>query len=263
MRWPGRWSVVVFAAFTLAPCGAGQDAAGLALVRAEAGTRGTQRGPRYEMLDPRNSFDLATDRHVQVLFEWETRPGTYALEGRWRDPSGRVVLAAPTEQTTHTRRLTVYWTLALPQVAVPGAWSLEAWYQGRLVGHHSFELAVPAHLQPALTPAQAYALATPRVAMLQSSGTDDQPLATGLVTALDADTLLAPWSVVDGATRLRLKLPSGTTTAPAALTAWNRQEGWALVHAPGHGLGRCRAASVTRPSATRSSSSTWSTTAAC
>ncbi len=99
-----------------APPSPGAEAS-LRLVRSTSGSRGSLQGSRYVVEDPRTTFAADVDRQVIVHFDWEGRPGSYRCEGRWKDPSGKVVLVAPLEYQATSRRFGLYWTLALPTTA--------------------------------------------------------------------------------------------------------------------------------------------------
>jgi hypothetical protein len=227
---------VLLAALAVSPAPPETGAtAELRLVRSVSGTRGGVAGSRYEVEDPRTVF-TAEERQIVVSFEWEGAPGRYQFEGRWKDPSGNVVLTSPADYQAPGRRIGVYWTLGLPVNPTPGLWALEAHTGGRLVGTHTFEvrggLAEPA----ALAPAVLYEKGRYSVALLEQIGASGEPRARGLVTALDADRVLGPFPVVDGASVLRVVLADGRTREVQEVGTWNRKEGWAVLRLPGHGL---------------------------
>jgi hypothetical protein len=88
---------------------------GLRFIRSVSGTKGVQKGALYEIEDARSSFSLPEDHQVTVYFEWEGEPGLYHFEGRWKDPTGHVVLVAPTEYLAKTRLFGVRWTRPCPK----------------------------------------------------------------------------------------------------------------------------------------------------
>jgi hypothetical protein len=228
---------VLAAALGMAPAAADVGpSAELRLVRSVSGTRGTPIGPRFEVEDPRTVFTVPDDRQLVVYFEWEGAPGRYQLEGRWKDPSGQVVLTSPAEHQATARRFGVYWTLGLPANAAPGLWALEAHTGGRLVGTHTFEIRGGLGTDTELSPGVLYEKARHGVALVEQVGASGEPKARGLVTALDADLVVAPFTVVDGASSLRVVLPDGGRRDVLDVGAWSRREGWAVLRVPGHGL---------------------------
>lgn len=216
----------------------------LRLLRSTSGSRGSLRGGRYEVEDPRNTFSLAADRQIIVYFEWQAQPGLYRLEGRWKDPTGKVVLVAPIDQEIKARQFGLYWTLALPERAVPGLWALEVVVDGASVGTHAFEIQAAAGSGLAvLSAAEIYQRAQRTVAGIDGLGASGEVLETGVATAFDADLLFAPFAVLDGSTNLRVRLPDGRAVDVREIGARNRREGWAVVRVPGHGLDVAPAAS--------------------
>jgi Trypsin-like peptidase domain len=226
---------VLVAALAATPAQPETEPADLRLVRSVSGTRGKAIGNRYEVEDPRTVFS-PEDRQLVVYFEWDGAPGRYQFEGRWKDPSGNVVLTSPADSQARGRRIGVYWTLGLPANAVPGLWALEAHAGGRVVGTHAFEIRGGLAEPAALAPAVLFEKGRHGVALLEQVGASGERKARGLVTALDADRLIGPFAVVDGASILRVVLPDGRTREVQEVGAWNRKEGWAVLRLPGHGL---------------------------
>ena len=217
---------------------AAEAATGLRLVRAVSGTRGTHQGSLYEVQDPRTVFSLAEARQVIVYFEWEGQPGRYHFEGRWKDPSGNVVLRAPIDYQAVARRFGVYWTLALPETVASGLWALEVDADGARAGTHSFQLlAVGGESKgPPLSPAEIYRRAVAGVASLERVGAGGEPLGPTVGVALDGDRLLVAFSSIEETTALRARVSDGRRLEIADVKAWNRREGWAVLSAPSHGL---------------------------
>lgn len=214
------------------------DAKTLRLLRTASGTRGAQKGALFEMDDPRSSFTLPEDRQVVVYFEWEGSPGLYRCEGRWKDPSGRVVLVAPTEYLAKTRRFGIRWTLALPDGAANGLWALEVVVDGQSFGMHAFSIASPTPPAEAKGPSadEIYKSASRAVVGLMTLGPDGAPLGAGTATALDGDHVATSLSTVEGATRVRARLGGGRSAETETIQSWGRREGWVVVGLPAHGL---------------------------
>ena len=208
--------------------------AGVALVSSSSGTEGIREGNRYRIKDPRTVFRVPEDRQVTVAFEWEGQPGEVRFEGRWRDPTGQVVLVSPIDYEIVKPRFDLYWTLGLSATPTPGLWALEVWVEGQRVGSHPFEVQVPTPER--LTPAEVYREGMAAVATVTSLGARGEPLGQGVATALDDGHLLTSFSVIEGATRLKVQLPDGHALETDVVGGWSRSEGWAVLRAPGHRL---------------------------
>jgi len=209
------------------------------LIRSTSGTRGVQQGARYVIEDPRTVFSATEDRQVVVYFEWEGQPGTHHCEGRWKDPSGKVVLTAPIEYQATSRRFGIYWTLALPETAVRGLWALEASVDGAPAGTHTFEVAASAAPSPGrrlASQAEIYQRALASVATVERLGPTGEMLGQGPTVALDGDHLVTAFPSIEGATTLRLRTAAGQRLESQEIGEWDRRQGWAVLRFPGHGL---------------------------
>jgi hypothetical protein len=208
------------------------------LIRSTSGTRGTQQGSRFVIEDPRSVFSPSTDRQIVVHFEWEGRPGLHRCEGRWKDPTGRVVLTAPHDQRATSARFGVYWTLAIPETAAAGLWALEAWVDGELSGTHTFELKGAADVASVreMPTAELYRQGLAAIATVESQGAAGQLLASGPAVAIGGDHLLTSFWTIEGAASLRFVLGDGRRVETREMLAWNRRQDWALVSLNGHGL---------------------------
>lgn len=192
----------------LSPAGAAPAEDPIRLLRSGSGTRQTQRDGRFDVEDPRTAFTLPQDRQVLVFFEWDdVPPGRREFEGRWKDPSGEVVLVSPVTQQVSTRRFAVYWTLTLPETAASGRWMLEAIIDGRPAGSHPFE--VRGGRTPPLSPAQIYARAKAAAAVAERLGTAGEVQWLGVASALDSERVAVPFRLIDGATGVRVGAAAG------------------------------------------------------
>jgi hypothetical protein len=226
----------LFTATTAGPAGA---AGGVRLVRSTSGTRGLQQGTRYVIEDPRTVFAAAEDRQVIVFFEWDGEIGLHHCEGRWKDPSGKVVLSAPVEYQATTRRFGIFWTLTLPETAAKGLWALEASVDGAPAGTHTFEVAASSASAPpvrrALSQAEIYQRALASVATVEGLGAGGQLLGQGPAVALDGEHLVTAFPTIEGASTLRVRTGSRRLELQE-IGEWDRRQGWAVVPVPGHGL---------------------------
>lgn len=123
------------------------------LVRSLSGTKGAPEKDRFVFEDQRSVFQAGVDRQVLVLFEWEGPLGVHQCEGRWRDPSGRVVLTSQNEVVARSARFGVYWGLSLSDAVTAGTWVVEAFVDGEPVGAHAFQIVAGATGAPG-TPAR-------------------------------------------------------------------------------------------------------------
>jgi hypothetical protein len=185
------------------------------------------------MEDPRSVFRLPEDSQLIVYFEWEGPKGLRRFEGHWKDPSGKVVLIAPTDYEVVRRRFGIFWSLALPPTAAAGLWALEIRVEGQVVGSHTFE--VSGGQLAALPMDSLYKCASAGMTRLERLGADGELLGWGVATALDQDLVVTSFASIEGAASVQLQLSS--RTAPSdAVAAWDRHEGWAVLRVPGHGL---------------------------
>jgi hypothetical protein len=233
-----RALVLAALALAVAPAYAQPPAADskVRFVRSVSGTRGATRAGHFEVEDPRTVFTLPQDRQVLVYFEWEGAPGTHHYEGRWKDPTGAVVLVAPADQPASGRRLAIYWTLALPPNAAPGLWALEASVDGVPAGTHTFEIKGGAASRAPLPAAQLYERARNAAAAVERLGPAGETTGVGLATALDDATVVVPFPIIDGASSVRVVLADGRRLTAEEVGGWSRADGWAVLRAAGHGL---------------------------
>jgi len=156
-------------------------------------------------------------------------------EGRWKDPSGAVVLVAPADQAASGRKFGMYWTLALPDTLATGLWALEVSIDGHPAGTHTFEIR-SGRPAAALSAAQLYDRARDAAATVESLGRAGEVSAIAVATALNRDFLATSFNAVDGATRLRIALPDGRRLETREIGAWSRRDGWAVIRVPEHGV---------------------------
>lgn len=217
-----------------------QDAAqepAVRLIRSTSGTKGRQEGTRYVVDDPRATFSASVDRQVVVYFEWEGQPGLRHCEGRWKDPTGKVVLVAPVDYPAKARRFGIYWTLALPESVTPGLWALEATVDGEPAGTHTFEIrqSAVAAAQRLPTPAELYARAVAASTTVERVGASGEFLGSAPATAVGSDQLVVPFTALEHVASLRTVV-DGHRLETQQLDNWDRRADWALVHFPAHGL---------------------------
>jgi S1-C subfamily serine protease len=211
------------------------------LIKSTSGTSGSVQGGRYVIADPRASFVAGSDRQIVVLFEWETTPGRNRCEASWRDPSGKVVLISPADFDARGTRFSAYWSLALPESPALGLWAVEATVNGQPAGTHTFQVtqgtgdANPPRPKT-LGPKEIYALAIAATVAVEAKGAQGEALHTGSGFYIDDQRVVTSFQVVEGASSLRLVLPSGQQLDASAIVAANRRQDWALLHTAPSGV---------------------------
>ncbi len=218
-----------------------EQAAPARLVRSTSGTRGSVQGTRYVIEDPRAAFAAGTDRQIVVLFEWETLPGRHHCEASWRDPSGKAVLISPADFDAPGRRFSAYWSLALPDSPTLGLWAVEVKVDGQPAGVHTFQVwagAVDASAasRRTLGPKDLYARALAATVVVEGKGPQGEPLQTGSGFYLDDQHVVTSFQVIEGASSLRVALPTGRQLDASATVAAHRRQDWVVLHTEPSGL---------------------------
>jgi S1-C subfamily serine protease len=218
-----------------------EPAAPARLVKSSSGPNGSVQGNRYVVEDARASFVAGSDRQIVVLFEWETVPGRHHCEASWRDPSGRVVLISPADFDARGPRFSAYWSLALPDSPALGLWAVEAKVDGQPAGIHTFQLsegtgdAKPGR-RMVLGAKEIYARAIAATVAIEAKGAQGEPLWTGSGFYVDDHHVVTSFQVIEGASSLRVALPTGRQLDGSALVAANRRQDWALLHTAPSGV---------------------------
>ena len=210
------------------------------VVRSVSGSKGHQDGGRFIIEDPRSRFFMPEDKNVIVYFEWEGAPGNHHFEGYWKNPEGKAVVISDFSFESRDRRFGGYWTLNLTEGTTPGMWSLEARVDGEVTGSHTFEVSAgtkPPNLvgdakQP-LPASQIYQKAMASTVMVDRLSAAGEQLSRGSGFIIADGIILTAFEVVDGASSVRLQLPSGEKMQIGTLIRWNRWQDWVLLKAPG------------------------------
>jgi S1-C subfamily serine protease len=185
--------------------------------------------------DPRTSFQAGVDRQIVVLFEWEGPPGTHAGQASWKDPSGAVVLVAPFQQTSPSKRLSVYWTLALPDAPRLGLWAVEAIVDGLPAGVHTFQIQAgggspSGRRRPSA--AELYDAAQATTLSVEALDATGNRLAVGSGFVAAEGLVLTAFQVIDGASRLRVSAYGKPPVETDEVAGWDRHQDWALLRTP-------------------------------
>lgn len=220
----------------------GTDAAPSArLVRSTSGPNGSVQGNRYVVEDPRTSFQAGVDHKVVVFFEWDARPGRHRCEASWRDPSGKVVLVSPSENETRASRFGVFWTLELPDTPALGLWAVEVAVDGSPGGTHTFQVSAAAPdasgtRRSLLPPRDVYARVLAATVAVEALGAQGGRLGFGSGFYLDDQHVVTAFQVLEGASGLRVVLPSGRQLDAGDIVAMNRRQDWAVLRTAPSGV---------------------------
>ena len=211
------------------------------LLRAVAGTKGSEQGGRFVIEDPRTVFNVPADQKVIVHFEWEGPPGIHHLEGFWKNPEGKIVVISDFSYEAKQRRFGAYWTLTISEGLLTGLWALEAHVDGEVAGIQTFQIvAGPPTAEPNVkklpSRAEIYKLALGATVDVQRLSTTGEILGTGSAFAVKDGLLLTAYDVIDCAKSLRVVLPNGKQTESLAILASDRLQDWALLKVPPLGL---------------------------
>lgn len=217
---------------------AGADSAPVRLVRSTSGARGSVQGARFIIEDPRTTFYAAEDRQVVVYFEWDAAAGPHECRATWKDPSGAVVLISPYQAKATGMRLSVYWTLSLPEAPRLGLWAVQVEVDGQPAGVHTFEIQAvrgDETRQPTrrvFSPAELYGHAQAVTLMVEAFDGRGTRLAVGAGFLLAERLVATAFQVIEGAARVRVTASTGTGVETDELAAWNRRQDWAVLRTP-------------------------------
>jgi hypothetical protein len=149
-----------------------------------------------------------------------------------------VVLSTPVDQKVTSRRLGLYWSIALAETVRRGLWAVEAFVDGTTAGTHVFEIKDSADAQPSrhvFSQGEIYQRAIASVGTVESLGAAGESLGRGPAVALDADHVVTAFPSINGAKKLRLRTASGALES-TEIGDWDRKRGWAMARFPRHGL---------------------------
>jgi len=210
------------------------QSSGPRLIRSTSGTEGHEQGGIYVIEDPRTRFHFPEDERVIVQFEWEGEPGPHHFEGRWKNPSGKTMMVSEFEYEAPGRLFGGYWVLELNENVEPGLWAVEAVVDGQVAGMHAFQIlsdATSEDLQsgrPRLNPSEIYEKTLGSTVFVDKLDESGRKIGTASGYVLRADRVLTVFQAIDGARRVRVRLPDGTAVDTDQIAAWNRLENWAL-----------------------------------
>ena len=211
------------------------------MLRATAGTKGTEQHGRFFISDPRTVFHLIDDHKVIVEFEWDGPVGPHKFEGLWKDPSGKVVIVSDFQFETKTTPFAGYFTMLMDEDATTGIWTIDSRIDGQTAGSYSFEIIAGAGTTPVptaripLNSTDIYRVAQAATAFVEKMDTHGKEFGRGSGFSLGSGRVLTTFGNIDGASELRLVFGGGQTINTTQVIAWNRLQDWAVlkVDAPG------------------------------
>jgi hypothetical protein len=209
------------------------------LIRSLAGTKGQDQGGKFIMEDPRTVFYIPADQKVIVYFEWEGPPGVHHLEGRWKNPEGKVAVLSDFEYEAGQRRFGAFWSLTLAEQVPSGLWALETHVDGELAGTHTFQIvaaprpAVEEKARRPLSAAELYKLALRATVTLQRLNSTGELLGVGSGFVTKDGLVLSSFDAIDGAKALQVVLTDGDHKSVDGILKWNRREDWVVLRVPG------------------------------
>jgi len=227
-------------AFFFATQTAAQPTSTIRVLSTTSGSQGEERAGRYVILDPRNTFQVPSDRQVVISFQWLGSPGKHQIAGTWKGPGGLSV-GSQFEYVAAEREFSAYWTLPLTAAAPLGPWTFEAQVDGEPAGTHAFEVVGADGTVPAPTPPRPMPLTRSEMltrslaAAVNVEGLDatGRVLERGPGTLLNDHTVVTAFRVVNGAVRIRVKAANGASVEIADLLAYDRHRDWALLKVTG------------------------------
>jgi S1-C subfamily serine protease len=207
------------------------------LLRSLSGSKGSEQSGRFHISDPRGTFYLPADKNVIVYMEWEGPAGSHTFEAYWRNPSGKVTVVSDFKYDLppKEKRYAGYMELLLNPTMPTGVWSMEARIDGEVLGTHSFEVisadkpTLAEDHRRALGLAEIYKRAQDATVMIERLASDGRVVGVGSAFFLDDGTLITAFQNIDGANKLRARLPDGGLSPVDGIVGWDRWQDWAAL----------------------------------
>jgi hypothetical protein len=192
------------------------------------------------MEDPKSVFVAGKDQKVIVYFEWEGPLGQHHFEGLWKSPEGKIVLISDFRYEAKGPRYSGYWTMLLSDGMPSGEWNLEARIDGEPAGSHSFVITGSATAAASsgpklLTSGELYQKALETTVTVEKLDADGTLLSKGSGFWVGEGRLMTAFSLIDGATTVRILSHDGSQLTTNEALAWNRWQDWALLNVAGGG----------------------------
>ena len=205
------------------------------LVRSLSGPAGKVVGSQFVLDETRNRFVFPQDRGLVVVFDWKASPGTHALTGTWKDPSGKVVFISPDIRlVSEGPTMTGYWNYEIYPTSPAGIWTLEVRIDGQPAGSHNFELVVP---QAPATPAaprldDIYRNSQRSMVWIHKLNLEGRrvDVSSGFVSG--QDRVITAFQAIDSADAIEIEFSDGRRTKTENLLGANRLQDWAILSVP-------------------------------
>lgn len=200
------------------------------VISSTSGGKEANQGNQEVIEDPRTVFHLPEDKQVFVVFQLEGPLGVHHLQGKWRDPTGKIVSVGDGDMQTNTPRFFCYWSLTFPDSVMPGLWAIEVQVDGHSVGEHTFEILANANTPPAPPATSAvYQQAVASSVFIDNKDADGQLIRQGSGFFIGKGIVLTAFQVIDGASSLEIEMPDGSQIVTNHVLAWNRWQDWAIL----------------------------------
>jgi hypothetical protein len=211
------------------------DKATFRIVRSICGSKGSQRGDRFVMEDPRMIFHVPEDRKVIVYMELEGPVGNHRVEGFWKSPDGKVASLSDFDYASQDKIFSVYLSLALLESAATGGWTLEIHVDGEYISDINFQIVagvrtdVPNPAKKPLSPSEVYQRALASTVTIEKLGKKGEVLGTSTGFVAPPALLISAFHAIDGASKLRVAFPDGKRKETDQILAWNRRQGYSVI----------------------------------
>ncbi len=200
------------------------------VIRAEIGSKGAAKGDTFVIDEPRDTFDLATDKEVIAGFEWEGTPGNHRCELSWIKPDGTVGLRAVLDLPARGRKFSGYWSLLLNPTMTRGLWAADVKVDGAPAGSKTFRILGPPVAQ-ALPPDELYKLASEATLSIEARLPPGVERRVFSGFALGNDSVITTLGALNAAASLRVTFADGTHTDTDEIWLYSRELDWALLKA--------------------------------
>jgi hypothetical protein len=211
------------------------------VLKIAGGPAGSEVNGAFTLTEERSSFNRAADREIVVHFLWEGVPGAHKMIGRWRSPDGAQTSVSTIEYVAKDRRFGAYWRLPISPGMALGTWSIEATVDGQPAGRFTFEVTdAPVAALPTrrpLTQAEMFERLNRIFVVLHRTNAAGRDLDTAAGFTASRGNIYTAMAAIDDVDQIRALLPGGAARAVTSVVAWNRQQEWAVLPAPGEPSG--------------------------
>lgn len=204
------------------------------LINSVSGSKEVTKNAQETIVDPRTVFHVPEDNQIVVVFQLEGPTGAHHLEGRWRNPEGKIVSVGDVDMQTYTPKFFCYFSLSLPDSVTSGLWAVELQIDGYPSGAHTFQIisAPKPAPPPTVTPptaADVYQQAVAASVFIDNQDSNGELVRQGSGFFIGKNLLLTAFQIIDGANSLQIGFPDGTHATVNQVLAWNRRQDWAIL----------------------------------